>query len=277
MKKSLLLSSLFTLCGFCIPFIASAAIAYTGGACAVSGGGDMTINLTASSTNELMVAYFMYVPASTPTVTVGGVSATKVGSTVDFQNGDKGDAWIYYNPPTSATNYVASANGTNADRFCVALYSGAAQSGQVDSFTSGTTASAASLTMSNIVVAVNSWLVSFISAQNVPTASTGLHARISGVSSLGLADSNADLSAGSHSGVWTFSTGSATGIQVSIAPVAGGGGGGGSSNYPTGQEVFGTTTTFAIVDSPVLDLWLGMVLFMSGFWGTVWFFRKSRS
>jgi len=34
------------------------------------------------------------------------------------------------------------------------------------------------------------------------------------------------------------------------------------------------TSTVSYVDNPVLDAGLGMILFLSSFWGMIWFFRK---
>jgi len=59
--------------------------------------------------------------------------------------------------------------------------------------------------------------------------------------------------------------------------------------YDGSCEYRGATTTyalfpiatsssgFALVDNPVLDLFLGMVLFFVAFWGVIWLFRRSRS
>lgn len=48
----------------------------------------------------------------------------------------------------------------------------------------------------------------------------------------------------------------------------------GDGLYPSGAEVFGTSTSFTIVDNPTQDLFNGFILLLIGFFGMVWFFKK---
>jgi len=66
--------------------------------------------------------------------------------------------------------------------------------------------------------------------------------------------------------------------QFEVDGTSGGGGGGGSatSTFSTCTYLNGGTTTpcVQIWDNPTGDLGFGMLLFVSSFWGTIWFFRK---
>lgn len=65
---------------------------------------------------------------------------------------------------------------------------------------------------------------------------------------------------------------------IEVDGTTGGGGGGSASPYPTGYTVFGNlaSTSFSIVDNPVQDLFDGVILSLSAFFGTIWFFRKRK-
>lgn len=195
------------------------AIAYdTGGTTNAYGPATITHNIAATSADSIaMIVVFKDSGDTVTGVTVGGNAATYVGK----QN-LTGDQWgyIYYylNPPTSSTAYTAtaSASGSYWD-ISVDIYSGAKQSGQMDSSATGT--ATGNLTFSTTVVASNCWLFSY--ARNavigVPAAGTGTTSRTA-TTLYRTGDSNGVVGTGAQTMQYTAATGTTAGIIVSIAP-----------------------------------------------------------
>jgi hypothetical protein len=190
------------------------------------GGAANSISVTAASANSIAVIFLFWgtggshAPNATG-VTVAGSSSgvTQIGS--DFTAADssyKIRAYYYLNPPTSATTYACGMTNTSDDNTLhVLIYSGAKQSGQVDS--SNTGSSASPLTLSTTVVTSNCWLVSAVRDRGgAPSASTGTTMRQNpGPNANQSGDSNGVVGTGAQTMAWTGS-GVIGGFIVSIAP-----------------------------------------------------------
>ena len=181
-----------------------------------------TISHTAAGSNRIAI---MMALTSTGdinnTPTVDGNNATLV-RTFDYVGGG-GDQviymWYYIAPPAQAVNYVLTSGSSADNDWQVSTYSGAAQTGQVDSDNQGQ--GATELTLSTTVVADNSWLVSGARGYNTGNAApgTGTTGRESGAY-FDSGDSNGTVGTGAQTMGWTSTSGNLAGIIASIAPAA---------------------------------------------------------
>lgn len=154
-------------------------------------------------------------------VTWGGVSMTKIAAVQAA--GDRYDsAWWVANPSSAAT---ISFTGGSFWRSYSFYYTGAKQTGQVDSSNTGTSAASAAITIAATVAAANCWYVMCQKDDSGGRTYTG-----SGVLSstrvdadaggIAIGDSNGIVGTGSQSGTFTASSGGMShgGIAFSIAP-----------------------------------------------------------
>lgn len=188
-----------------------------------------TFNLTAGAANSIAILFvrFTYTGATSAwanTPTVGGNSATQIGSDHTISGEQMFRAYYYLNPPTSSTAYLVTTDDINVNRdigMQVLIYSDANQSGQPDSNASAN--ATGNLTLSTTVVAANCWLVSC--ARNIavgpPTAGSGTTIRGAGTEiAFAAGDSNGTVGTGSQSMGWNAAASTTGGIIVSIAPTA---------------------------------------------------------
>lgn len=176
--------------------------------------------LVASVSNNLGVAY-----SSSDTMTYNGTSMTYVRA----QNGSNVCIITFYilNPATGSHTITFTYNpGTNHRKSgASASYTGAKQSGQPDSSSGGTAASAASLTLSTTIVADNSWVVGSWANGNAMSAGTNTTERDEGsgagnTSNTSIGDTNAaQTPAGSKSVQETSAGGEWAGNVLSIQPL----------------------------------------------------------
>ncbi len=156
--------------------------------------------------------------------TWNGVSMTKIAA-VQVPGGDRWvSAWWIANPGSSST---ISFTGGSFWRSFSFYYTGAKQTGQVDSSNTGTVSGAGAITVATTVVASNCWQIMCIKNDTgggvyTPSgvlASTRVDNDAGG---LAVADSNTTVGTGSQSGTMTKDGSAANqgGIAFSIAPVA---------------------------------------------------------
>jgi hypothetical protein len=106
-------------------------------------------------------------------ITYGGVSMTKIGSSVQVP----GDRYIglYYllTPNTGSNNVIITASGSGSLRSKAISYTGAAQSGQPDASGTNTASSATSLSKSITTIADNCWTIFYTKSGGSGTYSAG--------------------------------------------------------------------------------------------------------
>ena len=177
-----------------------------------------TVSLAAAEANEVAIIFITTANANLTSVTVGGSNATSLGAISNVYTSEKAFAYYFYNPPTSATNYVITCVSADLDKTDIVLYSGAASS-QPDGITSHTgTGSESSMTLTINVGTVNSWLVGFCQDGNPPSAGAGLTPRVAITTSL-MGDSNLRESTGNQSMTWNHKTsGYIGGAMISLKP-----------------------------------------------------------
>lgn len=200
------------------PYLFAIALGTTANNYAASGTQNR-ISFTATGSDRISVA----------TVFAGGgdlVTSYQVnavsGTQVTKENGIGGNNWgyMYYfiAPSASAVNHDINSSASNDTDFNIISYSGAKQTGQMDSFAIGT--ATGNLTLSTTVVASNCWLISWgrNTAAGLPAAGTGTTLRVSGTYHR-TGDSNGTVGTGAQTMQWTNATGTTVGIIASIAPV----------------------------------------------------------
>lgn len=222
---------------FAIGFVASES-AYNGGS------GDLTfaIDVGAGADRILVVGVMRFATNDVTGVTFNGDAFTQIGSA---QQNDVGSNWVsmWYlvNPDSGSHNVVVSAtSSTHLMGGAIAL-TGAAQTGQPDSFASGSSSNcdaAGEVTQATDVLAANSWLVMLAGTANLEstTAGTGATEREDISGQLWMGDSNGGVAAGSRSLAVNYSGIVVCGTYIaSIAPA----GGAPASNVP------------ALINSPI--------------------------
>ena len=189
-----------------------------------------TFNLAAASADSVAIIFVIYNPAAAGadwanTPTVGGVSATQIGSTFNWTGTQYMRAYYFLNPPTSSTAYLVTTDTIGVDKdieMHALIYSGADQVSQPDSNNTGS--ATPSVTLSTTVVASNCWLVSCGRNANVgiPSAGTGTTLRSTAFdTSFASGDSNGTVGTGAQTMQWTAAAGLTAGIIISIDPSGG--------------------------------------------------------
>ena len=125
--------------------------------------------------------------------------------------------YYFIAPNTTAVNHDINSSASNDTDHHIVSYSGAKQSGQMDSFATGT--ATGNLTLSTTVVATDCWLISWgrNSVIGPPGAGTGTTQRVAGTYHR-TGDSNGTVGTGAQTMQWTNATGTTVGIIASIAP-----------------------------------------------------------
>jgi len=160
-------------------------------------------------------------------ITYNGVSMTRAKLQVSVNSDET--LYLYYliAPATGANNVVISLSSSILAKAVAASYTGAKQSGQPDSSSGATNASANTLTLTTTVVAANCWLVGYggFAAGGTISAGAGTTLRASN-GPKGWFDSNASVGVGSQSLIYNESqTNEITGVIASIPPASPSGGG----------------------------------------------------
>lgn len=197
----------------------------TSTAVSVTGSGtSLTYAHTASGTNRILFVPCASINGShTITgVTYNGVAMTEIGHAAT-QGNFFTYLWCLIAPDTGTNNVVITAGGTNKIAGGAVSYTGALQSGQPDSFNTGT-AVGTSLTVSTTVVASGSWMVGIGNTGNgTIAAGTGMTARQTrngdaSFDSFIFGDSNGTVSTGSQS--MNFTNGGADSMGMVLASFA---------------------------------------------------------
>lgn len=190
----------------------------------VNTGTSLTFSHTCSGSDRvLFVAAFGDTADLVTGATYNSVAMTLVGKDIVGI-----DRYVYlyvlFNPASGANNVVISASSSIVIQGLAVSYTGADQSGSVDSSAHSNNPST-SLVQSTTVVAANSWTVAaFRTNATTATAGTGSTERKK-YGGLYLADSNGPLAAGSRSMTYDNSVGNGwSGVIASFAPATGGGG-----------------------------------------------------
>jgi len=168
-------------------------------------------------------------------VTYNSVALTKIAE-VQVLDNRWVTLWYLVAPATGSNNVVITASASTVIAGISGSYTGAAQTGQPDSFATNTSTASTSLTTTTTVVASDCWLVMGIKSLGVNSYSyspTGSE-RISN-SQMHFWDSNATIGTGSQAVVATASPDNHGAVLVSIAPV-----GGGAAGHPTMRRWGGT-------------------------------------
>ena len=222
MKKLLLASLLaLTVVFSFVPANVYAAIAF-GGVSAVSTSQTPTsVAVSGSNTIGIVCVNGDDSADNISAVTWDGVSMTKIGA-VFIPGARWTGAWWVANPTSSAT---ISFTGGSFWRSYSSYYTGAAQTGQVDSSNTGTSVASAAITVATTVVASNSWYVMCqgdgAGGQAYTPSGVLVTTRFdSDAGGLAMADSNGIVGTGSQSGTMTQGSGTTghAGIAFSIAP-----------------------------------------------------------
>lgn len=167
-----------------------------------TGSTTLTVAHTCTGANRLLLCYIASTAADNVTgVTYNGVAMTEAVKAANSFAG--GEVYIYYliAPATGANNIVVTKTGTTGTLAMLsASYTGALQSGQPDSTSSGYTGTRPN-SWSQTVVAGNSWVFVGEMCNGTPTAGTNTYLRLntSIVGQEGIFDSNAALASGSTS------------------------------------------------------------------------------
>lgn len=188
-------------------------------------GANPSWNHTCTGTDLIL---FVQVGASIDTitgVTYNAVAMTEITRTTFPGAGHAGLVLFYLVNPTTGTNSVAVTSSNAGTNGISQSYTGAAQTGQPDSFNvnnngTGTT----SLTTSTTVVGANCWLVGGSSNDDGGTVGAGAGTTVRADNGQGhaMGDSNATVSTGSQSLIFTYPTAKLfKGIIASFAPSGG--------------------------------------------------------
>ena len=190
-----------------------------------SSGTSYTRTHTCSGSDRILfvTAYAFNSPAPVVSgVTYNGVAMTKVAA-VNKQTNDEMSLWYLINPATGSNNVVMTTSSAASNMgSCCASYTGASQSGGIDSSNSGTANPNTTLTVSTTTIADNCWVVGTASTGSATlTLSTGFGATRATLAAYKCGDSNAVKSpAGSYSMTVTGSSSDSLGLIVaSFAPV----------------------------------------------------------
>lgn len=179
---------------------------------------------TGSNLYLLVGVYLISGNGTTASVTYNGVSMTQLvtDGTSNFEVFIFGLA----NPATGTHSIQVSSNQVGGTILAIgASYTGAAQTGQPDSFGSHFVNTVGTITASSTVVAANCWVASFACEDGGTTvsASTGVAIvrKQDGSDLVNWGDSNGTVATGSYSTTWTQNANASfSNLQVSIAPVA---------------------------------------------------------
>ena len=160
-------------------------------------------------------------------VTYNGVAMTKINSIAGTPAIISAvSMWYLVNPATGANNVVVTSSASDNQAGTSESFTGAAQSGQMDSNATGNNSqlSAGTFTLPTTVVASNCWLVmGAIGDSATPTAGGGTTIRQSSGSGFATGDSNATVSTGSQSLAFAGMGANARGVIASIVPFTSGG------------------------------------------------------
>lgn len=163
---------------------------------------------------------------TTCTVTYNGVSMTEIGNAQRSAGGVKTFLFYLVAPTTGTNNIIATLGTATKVASGATSYTGAAQSGQPDSFTATFNDATTSFTVSTTVVASNCWLVGATRMQDglaEPTTAGGVTRTEAPTTGAGqktvLSDSNGTVGTGSQSITWgQGSADNISGVVASIAP-----------------------------------------------------------
>lgn len=158
-------------------------------------------------------------------VTWNGVSMTKIAA-VKVPSDRWLSVWWVANPASSST---IAFTGGSFWRACSFYYTGAKQTGQVDSSNTNTSTGVAAISVSTTVVATGCWYVMFqkdgVGGTTYTPSGVLASTRLDGdAGGLAVADSNGTVGTGAQSGTLTQTAGTAShgAIAFSIAPTGGG-------------------------------------------------------
>jgi len=262
--KKFILSLAFLFITVLLPARASASIAYnTGGTNYCGAGTTCTVTTTSSGFDRIAIITIINGTGDVvSSVDVGGVNATFIQ-----KYNISGTQWqyIYYYiaPPTASTAYNVNTSVSSDNDVTVLTYTGASQTAQPDSYSTGS--GSPNATLSTTVVTANSWLVSV--CRNTSTgncsAGTGTTNRFAGTYG-NAGDSGGNVGSGTQNMQWTAGAGNTYGTIVSIAPSGGGGGGGGA----------GASTAIGVLIDGILNYQIGFWFsLMTLIWG-VWMIKR---
>ena len=194
----------------------------------------ITYSHTITGSNPILVVVSQAYSQTFSGATYNGTAMTLVSLARYSTSNVYGALWIMQAPPTGANNVVVTLNGTTAGNKQFAIhsmsYTGAAQTGQPDSFGTNTAegSSVTTFTVTTTVVNSNTWLVGGASeeAGDIAAGSAGAGTTYRGAVQFNQwgADSNGTVATGARSLNWgRAGTGSANieGIVVAICPVGG--------------------------------------------------------
>ena len=180
-----------------------------------TGSGGTSWSHTCTGSNLIL---WVHTFGGTSAVTYNSVSMISAGTVASGAGRASTELWYLVNPATGSNTITLTGGSGNG----AASYTGAKQTGQLDSTNTSTVGTAqSSITISTTVVDANSWLViATADGQGGETGGTGTTIRRLNANGLALADSNAGLGAGSRSLQVVFGGSSTTsaGVIASFKP-----------------------------------------------------------
>lgn len=180
-------------------------------------------SVAVSGSDTLGIVYVVGETASDQitAVTWNGVSMTKIAA-VQTPADRWISAWWVANPASSTT--ISFTGGTFWRSFST-YYTGCAQTGQPDSFNTGTSVASTAITVATTVVASNSWYVMFQKENTGGGSYTPSGVLVSmranaDAGGIAIADSNGTVGTGSQSGTLTQDSGTTNhgAIAISLSP-----------------------------------------------------------